>query len=106
VSCGWGSNTRRLIIPLWVLVICCLNQLGDHFRKVLLLVVVQVCGAWVVRVRGQCDECYLVLFHTHLFMFVRPLALLIFNNLTCFVCFVINRPLHHVLIEGANMDMK
>jgi hypothetical protein len=35
-------------------------------------------------------------------MFVRPLALLIFNNLTCFVCFVINRPLHHVLIEGAN----
>jgi hypothetical protein len=33
------------------------------------------------------DECYLVLFHTPLFMFVRPLALLIFNYLTCFVCF-------------------
>jgi hypothetical protein len=43
------------------------------------------------------DECYLVLFHTPLFTFVRPLALLIFNNLTCFVCFVINRPLHHAL---------
>jgi hypothetical protein len=28
-----------------------------------------------------------VLFHTPLFTFVRPLALLIFNNLTCFVCF-------------------
>jgi hypothetical protein len=33
------------------------------------------------------DECYLVLFYTLLFTFVRPLALLIFNNLTCFVCF-------------------
>jgi hypothetical protein len=47
-----------------------------------------------------------VLFHTPLFMFVRPLALLIFNKLTCFVCFVIIRALHHVLIEGAKMDMK
>jgi hypothetical protein len=28
-----------------------------------------------------------VLFHTPLFTFVRPLALLIFNYLTCFVCF-------------------
>jgi hypothetical protein len=28
-----------------------------------------------------------VLFYTPLFTFVRPLALLIFNNLTCFVCF-------------------
>jgi hypothetical protein len=52
------------------------------------------------------DECYLVLFHTHLFTFVRPLALLIFNNLTCIVCFVINRPLHHALTEEAKMDMK
>jgi hypothetical protein len=43
-----------------------------------------------------------VLFHTPLFMFVRPLVLLIFDNFTCFVCFVINRALHHVLIEGAN----
>jgi hypothetical protein len=58
------------------------------------------------RVLVLSDECYLVLFHTPLFMFVRPLVLLIFNNLTCFVCFVINRPLHHVLIEGAKMDMK
>jgi hypothetical protein len=33
------------------------------------------------------DECYLVLFYTPLFTFVRPLALLIFNYLTCFVCF-------------------
>jgi hypothetical protein len=33
------------------------------------------------------DECYLVLFHTPLFTFVRPLALLIFNYLTYFVCF-------------------
>jgi hypothetical protein len=47
-----------------------------------------------------------VLFHTPLFMFVRPLALLIFNNLTCFVCFVINRPLHHALTKEAKMDMK
>jgi hypothetical protein len=47
-----------------------------------------------------------VLLYTPLFMFVRPLALLIFNNLSCFVCFVINRPLHYVLIEGAKMDMK
>jgi hypothetical protein len=52
------------------------------------------------------DECYLVLLYTPLFTFVKPLALLIFNNLTCFVCFVINKPLHYVLIEGAKMDMK
>jgi hypothetical protein len=55
------------------------------------------------RVRVTYDECYLVLSHTPLFMFVRPLALLIFNNLTCFVYFVISRPLHHVLIKGANL---
>jgi hypothetical protein len=58
------------------------------------------------RCMAQVDECYLVLFHTPWFMFVGPLALLIFNKLTCFVCFVINRPLHHVLIEGAKMDIK
>jgi hypothetical protein len=52
------------------------------------------------------DECYLVLVHTPLFTFVRPLVLLIFNNLTCFVCFVINRALHHTLTEGAKMDIK
>jgi hypothetical protein len=34
-----------------------------------------------------------VLVHTPLFTFVRPLVLLIFTNLTCFVCFVLNRPL-------------
>jgi hypothetical protein len=47
------------------------------------------------------DKCFLVLFHTPLFIFVTPLALLISIHFTCFVCFVINRPLHHVLIEGA-----
>jgi hypothetical protein len=52
------------------------------------------------------DECYLVLFHTPLFTFVRPLVLLIFTNLTCFVCFVLIRSLHHELTEGAKMDMK
>jgi hypothetical protein len=52
------------------------------------------------------DECYLVLVHTPLFMFVRPLVLLIFTNLTCFVCFVLIRSLHHELTEGAKMDMK
>jgi hypothetical protein len=46
-------------------------------------------------------KCFLVFFHTPLFMFVRPLALLIFNNFTCFICFVINRPFHHISIEGA-----
>jgi hypothetical protein len=48
------------------------------------------------------DECYLVLIHTPLFTFVRPLVLLIFTNLTCFVCFVLIRSLHHKLTEGAN----
>jgi hypothetical protein len=48
------------------------------------------------------DECYLVLVHTPLFTFVRPLVLLIFTNLTCFVCFVLIRSLHHKLTEGAN----
>jgi hypothetical protein len=48
------------------------------------------------------DECYLVLVHTLLFTFVRPLVLLIFTNLTCFVCFVLIRSLHHKLTEGAN----
>jgi hypothetical protein len=52
------------------------------------------------------DECYLVLVHTPLFTFVRPLVLLIFTNLTCFVCFVLIRSLHHELTEGAKMDMK
>jgi hypothetical protein len=52
------------------------------------------------------DECYLVLFHTPLFTFVRPLVLLIFTNLTCFVYFVLIRSLHHELTEGAKMDMK
>jgi hypothetical protein len=47
-----------------------------------------------------------VLFHTPLFTFVRPLVLLIFTNLTCFVCFVLNRSLHHELTKGAKMDMK
>jgi hypothetical protein len=47
-------------------------------------------------------ECYLVLVHTPLFTFVRPLVLLIFTNLTCFVCFVLIRSLHHKLTEGAN----
>jgi hypothetical protein len=47
-----------------------------------------------------------VLFHTPLFTFVRPLVLLIFTNLTCFVCFVLIRSLHHELTEGAKMDMK
>jgi hypothetical protein len=47
------------------------------------------------------DKCFLVLSHTPLFMFVRPLALLIFNNFTCFICFVINMSLHHISIEGA-----
>jgi hypothetical protein len=51
------------------------------------------------------DECYLVLFHTPLFTFVRPLVLLIFTNLTCFVCFVLIKFLHHELTEGAKMDM-
>jgi hypothetical protein len=51
--------------------------------------------------RMMGDKCFLVLFHTPLFIFVRPLALLISMHFTCFVCFVINRPLHHVLIEGA-----
>jgi hypothetical protein len=45
------------------------------------------------------DKCFLVLFHTPLFMFVRPLALLISNNFTCFYCFVLNRSLHQILIE-------
>jgi hypothetical protein len=48
--------------------------------------------------RMMGDKCFLVLFHTPLFIFVRPLALLISMH---FTCFVINRPLHHVLIEGA-----
>jgi hypothetical protein len=52
--------------------------------------------------RGNIDECYLVLVHTPLFTFVRPLVLLIFTNLTCFVCFVLIRSLHHKLTEGAN----
>jgi hypothetical protein len=47
------------------------------------------------------DKCFLVLFHTPLFILVNPLALLISMHFTCFVCFVINRPLHHVLIKGA-----
>jgi hypothetical protein len=47
------------------------------------------------------DKCFLVLSHTPLFMFVRPLALLIFSNFTCFIFFVINRSLHHISIEGA-----
>jgi hypothetical protein len=42
-----------------------------------------------------------VLVHTPLFTFVRPLVLLIFTNLTCFVCFVLIRSLHHELTEGA-----
>jgi hypothetical protein len=50
---------------------------------------------------ASTDKCFLVLFHTPLFIFVRPLALLMSMHFTCFVCFVINRPLHHVLIEGA-----
>jgi hypothetical protein len=50
---------------------------------------------------GVSDKCFLVLFHTPLFIFVKPLALLISMHFTCFVCFVINRPLHHVLIKGA-----
>jgi hypothetical protein len=48
------------------------------------------------------DECFLVLVHTPLFTFVRPLVLLIFTNLTCFVCFVLIRSLHHKLTKGAN----
>jgi hypothetical protein len=44
----------------------------------------------------------LVLVHTPLFTFVRPLVLLIFTNLTCFVCFVLIRSLHHKLTKGAN----
>jgi hypothetical protein len=58
---------------------------------------------------GVFDKCFLVLFHTPLFMFVRPLALLISKHFTCFICFVTNRPLHHILIEEAKwskMDMK
>jgi hypothetical protein len=51
--------------------------------------------------RGS-DECFLVLVHTPLFTFVRPLVLLIFTNLTCFVCFVLIRSLHHKLTKGAN----
>jgi hypothetical protein len=43
-----------------------------------------------------------VLVHTPLFTFVRPLVLLIFTNLTCFVCFVLIRSLHHKLTKGAN----
>jgi hypothetical protein len=39
-------------------------------------------------------------------MFVRLLALLISNHFTCFVCFVINRSLHDILIKGAKMDLK
>jgi hypothetical protein len=52
------------------------------------------------------DKCFLVLIHTPLFMFVRPLALLISNHFTCFVCFVINRSLQHILTKGAKMDLK
>jgi hypothetical protein len=48
------------------------------------------------------DECFSVLVHTPLFTFVRPLVLLIFTNLTCFVCFVLIRSLHHKLTKGAN----
>jgi hypothetical protein len=47
-----------------------------------------------------------VLFHTSLFTFVRPLVLLIFTNLTSFVCFVLIKSLHHELTEGAKMDMR
>jgi hypothetical protein len=52
------------------------------------------------------DKCFLVLIHTPLFMFVRLLALLISNHFICFVCFVINRSLHHILTKGAKMDLK
>jgi hypothetical protein len=55
---------------------------------------------------GVFDKCFLVLFHTPLFMFVRPLALLIFNNFTCFICFVINRPFTSHLDRRSKMDMK
>jgi hypothetical protein len=47
------------------------------------------------------DECYLVLVRTPLFTFVRPLVLLIFTILTCFVCFVLIRSLHHELTKEA-----
>jgi hypothetical protein len=57
-------------------------------------------GNW--RTKEGDNECYLVLVHTPLFTFVRPLVLLIFTNLTCFVCFVLIRSLHHKLTEGAN----
>jgi hypothetical protein len=48
----------------------------------------------------------LVLIHTPLFMFVRPLALLISNHFTCFYCCVINRSLHQILTKGAKLDLK
>jgi hypothetical protein len=49
----------------------------------------------------QADECYLVLVRTPLFTFVRPLVLLIFIILTCFVCIVLIRFLHQELTKGA-----
>jgi hypothetical protein len=49
---------------------------------------------------GVFDKCFLVLIHTPLFLFVRPLTLLISNNFTCFYCFVMNRSLHQILTKG------
>jgi hypothetical protein len=54
-----------------------------------------------IMVRLMIDECYLVLVRTPLFTFVRPLVLLIFIILTCFVCIVLIRFLHQELTKGA-----
>jgi hypothetical protein len=56
---------------------------------------------WNLKVPNMVDECYLVLVRTPLFTFVRPSILLIFTILTCFVCFVLIRSLHHELTKEA-----
>jgi capsular polysaccharide biosynthesis protein len=49
------------------------------------------------------DECCLVLNQTPLFMFVKPLALLISN---IFSCFVMYRSLHQHMAKREKMDSK
>jgi hypothetical protein len=54
----------------------------------------------------KSDKFFLVLFHTPLFMFVRPLALLIFNNFTCFIFFCNKQALTSHLDRRSKTDMK
>jgi hypothetical protein len=54
------------------------------------------------------DECCLVFNQTPLFMFVKPLVLLISNIFSRFLCFMVCRSLHqHLAIKEQNgLEMK